>query len=167
MSAMDVHKAVQRGYIEAVRQMVKANPSLKEELYRDWTPLQWSAYYGHLHIVRYLAGDAGVDKDKANMYGQTPLMIAAIFGRLDVVRYLLEEGANATLVDKHKYTCGGTALTYAEQNGHAEVAALLREYLPGGLMEQRRDAVKAAVLNQKDLGPDVAWFCGEFIMKLT
>jgi len=187
-----VHDAVKRGDLDAVRQMVKANASLKEELYRDWTPLQWAAYHGHVHIVRYLmgeegvdkdkvdqyrrtplylaavrgqlevvrylAGEAGVDKDKDNVNGWTPLMIAAWNGHLEVVRYLLEEGADVTL----KRNQGKTAITLA---GNAEIAALLREYLPGGIMYQRRDAVKTSVLNQKDLGPDVAWFCAEFIKK--
>jgi len=197
MSAEDVYEAVKHGDLEAVRRAVEANPSLKEEPYNDLTPLRRAAYYGHvgivrylvgeagadkdkvglygatpllyaaegghLGVVRYLAGEAGADKDKASVVGYTPLMRAAIFGHLEVVRYLLEKGADATLANIH----GRTTLVIAEYNGHVEIAALIREYLPGGIMDQRRNAVQTSVLNQKDLGPDVAWFCSEFIMKLT
>jgi len=161
MSAEDVCEAVKRGDLDAVRKMVKANPSLKDEPHYGWAPLQWAAYYGHLHIVRYLAGDAGAAKDKANEDWRTSLMGAAANGHLRMVRYLLEEGADDTLKD----VFGKTALTYAEEERYAEVAALLREYLPGGIMEQRRDAVINVVLNQEDLGPDVARFCGEFVKR--
>jgi len=195
MSAREVCEAVVRGDLDTVRQMIKANPSLKEEPYRGRTPLHWAAYHGQVHIAWYLV-DQGADKDKANVYGWTPtywaannghldvvrylveqtradkdkvdvdgwtpLMAAACYGHLDVVRCLLEEDANVTL----KCRRGRTALAIAEQHRHAEVADALRDYLPGGLMYQRRDAVVDAVLNQKDLGPDVARFCGEFI-KIT
>jgi len=195
MSAKQVHEAVCRGDLDAVRKMVKANPSLKKEPYRDWT-LKCAAYHGQAHIARYLVGEtgvdedkvncngwtslywaaclrqvhiarylveeAGVDKDKVNCNGWTPLMVAALCGCLKVVRYLLEVGVDAKLKNKD----GETALAIAKKEGYAEVAALLREYLPGGLMFHRRDAVQTSVLNQKDLGPDVAQFCGEFV-KLT
>jgi len=163
MSAQQVYEAVSRGDIDAVRKMVKANPSLKDEPHYGWTPLQWAAGKGRMNVVRYLAGEAGADKDKATVYGWTPLMTAAFCGCLDVVRCLLEEGADATL--KNGY--GKTAITLAEEKNHAKVADALREYLPGGIMYQRRDAVINVVLEQDDLGPDVAQFCGTFVMKLT
>jgi len=161
MSAREVCEAVKRGDLEAVRQMVERNPSLKDEPYRrGMTPLHWAAYYGQVHIARYLIDHEGVDKDNTDHLGRTPTYFAVIKGHLDVVRYLIEEGADDTL--KNEY--GRTALTFAEQEYHAEVADALREYMPGGIMFQRRDAVVDAVLNQKDLGPDVARFCGDFVL---
>jgi len=194
MSAQQVYEAVHRGDLDAVRRMVEANASLKEEPYNDWTPLQLAAMYGQVGIVRYLVGEAGADKDEGDMFRRTPLYWAALFGRLEAVRYLvgvagadkdkakrggwtplmsaaidghidmvrclLEAGADATL--KNRY--GKTAITLAEEKNHAKVADALREYLPGGLMYRRRDAVQTSVLNQKDLGPDVARFCGDFVI---
>jgi ankyrin repeat protein len=48
-------------------------------------------------------------------------MTAAAEGQLEVVRHLLDHGADRSLED----TDGDTALTFARQNGHAEVVKLL------------------------------------------
>jgi len=196
MNTKDVYEAVKRGDIESLCKIIEQNPSLKEKTYNDWTPLELAAYYGrvgivqylvceeeadmdkgnwdgytpllwaaeggHLGVVRYLAGQARADKDKADVFGWTPLMVAAYNGHLDVVRYLLEEGAD----DKLKSKYGKTALTYAEGEDRAEVAVLLREYLPGGLVYQRRNAVEEVILDA-GLGPDVAQFCGDFVFRRT
>lgn len=54
----------------------------------------------------------------------TPLMEAAQEGHLELVRYLLQAGANV-----HAQTqTGDTALAYACENGHTDVADLLLEY---------------------------------------
>ena len=53
----------------------------------------------------------------------TPLMEAAQEGHLELVRYLLKAGANV-----HAQTqTGDTALTYACENGHTDVAEGLLE----------------------------------------
>lgn len=54
----------------------------------------------------------------------TPLMEAAQEGHLELVKYLLENNANV-----HAQTqTGDTALTYACENGHTDVAELLLQY---------------------------------------
>ena len=65
--------------------------------------------------------DADACPDRGNANGATPLFIAAQQGRLASVRLLIEAGADDTLTAD-----GKTALRWAEQNGHTEVAALLR-----------------------------------------
>jgi len=193
MSTKEMYDAVKRGDLESICKMIKKNLSLKDEPYADWTPLQWAAKHGrlnivrylvehggvdkdkadgdgstplywaasngHLDVVRYLAGQAKADKDKSDRIGWTPLIIAAFYGHLDVVRYLLDEGADDTLKD----VFGKTALALAEKNDYTEVADALREYQPGGLMFQRSDAVDVAILDA-GLGPDVAQFCGDFVL---
>lgn len=59
-----------------------------------------------------------VDKDE----GFTALMFAGAEGNIKVVRLLLEHGANPNFKDKD----GDTAESFARQNGHVEVADLLR-----------------------------------------
>jgi ankyrin repeat protein len=50
------------------------------------------------------------------------LHAAAYFGRLEMAEWLLERGADTTATDYE----GKTPLQVAEENGHAEVAELLR-----------------------------------------
>ena len=56
-------------------------------------------------------------------YGTTPLMIASFYGRTDNVAFLLKKGADPNVV------CPGgeTALKWALQNKHYDVADLLRQ----------------------------------------
>ena len=52
----------------------------------------------------------------------TPLMMAAAEGQVEIVNALLEKGADPTLKDKD----GDTALSFAVQKGHDEVAEILK-----------------------------------------
>lgn len=64
---------------------------------------------------------AGADVE---LGASTPLMEAAQEGHLELVKYLLENNANV-----HAQTqTGDTALTYACENGHTDVADLLLQY---------------------------------------
>jgi ankyrin repeat protein len=58
----------------------------------------------------------------------TALMFAASEGQDKVVRLLLEHGADPSLVDAD----GDTALTFAKQNGHRAVVAILTAALSPG-----------------------------------
>jgi len=58
---------------------------------------------------------------QGTLEGFTPLMTAAAEGLADVVRLLLGAGADRDIKDVD----GDTALSFARQNGHAEVVALL------------------------------------------
>merc|ERR1719189_1508615 len=68
---------------------------------------------------------ASADVNGNDEYGSRPLHYAAASGALEVVRLLLEERAspNATNHD------GRAPLAFAEERGHHQVAALLREAL--------------------------------------
>lgn len=64
---------------------------------------------------------AGADVE---LGASTPLMEAAQEGHIDLVRYLLESTS-----DVHAQTqTGDTALTYACENGHTDVADLLLQF---------------------------------------
>lgn len=75
---------------------------------------------GFLEVADFLI-KAGADVE---LGASTPLMEAAQEGHLDLVRYLLESTS-----DVHAQTqTGDTALTYACENGHTDVADLLLQY---------------------------------------
>lgn len=84
------------------------------------TALTLACCGGFLEVADFLI-KAGADVE---LGASTPLMEAAQEGHLDLVRYLLESTS-----DVHAQTqTGDTALTYACENGHTDVADLLLQY---------------------------------------
>jgi ankyrin repeat protein len=87
--------------------------------------LVFAASGGSAAVVELMLG-AGARVDVSCSDGCTPLMEAARCGHLDVVRLLLLAGADPALKDER----GNDALAKMEgahPEGHAEVAALLRD----------------------------------------
>lgn len=66
--------------------------------------------------------NTGADVNSRTGYGTTPLMYASFYGRKDTVEFLLKKGANPRIVGPR----GETALKWALQNKHSDVASLLR-----------------------------------------
>ena len=125
------------------------------------TPMMFAAFNGHTPVVGYLL-EKGAQVDTKDISGRTalmyassgpfaetvglllkrgakvnvqgtlegftPLMTAAAEGLVDVVRLLLGAGADREIKDKD----GDTALSFAQQNGHTEVVALLENPPDGG-----------------------------------
>jgi ankyrin repeat protein len=142
------------GKLGEVRRLVLEGTSVDVADAEKRTPMMFAAFNGHTAVAEYLL-DAGamVDTKDSNgrtalMYaasgdfaetiglllkrgadvnvqgtleGFTPLMTAAAEGQVEVVRLLLDHDADRSLKD----TDGDTALTFARQNGHTEVVALL------------------------------------------
>ena len=147
-------EAAYLGKLDEVRRLVLDGTRVDVIDEERRSPLMFAAFNGRSAVAEYLL-DAGAEIDAkdssgrtALMYaasgpfaetvglllkrgaevnvqgtleGFTPLMTAAAEGLADVVRILLAAGANRDIKDKD----GDTALTFAKQNGHSEVAALL------------------------------------------
>ncbi|MEM4360165.1 MAG: ankyrin repeat domain-containing protein [Candidatus Bilamarchaeaceae archaeon] len=56
--------------------------------------------------------------------GDTPLISAAKTGNTETVRTLIKAGTNVNAVNKY----GNTALMYATENGHPEIAEILKQH---------------------------------------
>ena len=97
----------------------KADPNLRDANLR--TALMYAASGPNTSTVEILlAHGAEVNITDAEE-GWTALMFAAAEGHADIVRMLLGKGADPGLMDID----GESAATFAGNNGHAEVAALL------------------------------------------
>ena len=98
----------------------EANPNLRDANRR--TALMYAASGPNLHAVEILLAHGAevnvIDGDE----GWTALMFAAAEGHTDIVRMLLDRGADPRLMDMD----GESALTFAQNNGHEDVAAILR-----------------------------------------
>lgn len=84
------------------------------------TALTLACCGGFLEVADFLI-KAGADIE---LGASTPLMEAAQEGHLDLVRYLLESNADV----QAQTQTGDTALTYACENGHTDVADLLLQF---------------------------------------
>ena len=154
LTKRDLLKAALEGQVGRVRQAVKQEVDVNVTDQAGYTPLMLASYNGHREVARFLLehgarlGDRdkkgrtplifaasgsfpqmvellleeGADPDVTDQAeGWSALMFAAAGGHVEVVRTLLEHGADASLEDRE----GDTALTFARDNSHADVAALL------------------------------------------
>ncbi len=85
------------------------------------TALTMAACMGHAEIVDLLLKKGSNINFQSTLRLTTALIEAAIFGRKEVVQLLLVSGANSKVIDSE----GKTALAYAQENGHDEIAELL------------------------------------------
>lgn len=147
-------EAAFNGNLEEVQRLVSAGAVVDAADQEKRTPFMVAAFNGHTPVLQYLLEEgAKIDARDSNgrtalMYassgpfeeavafllkegaevntqgtleGFTALMTAASEGLLEIVRLLLANGADSSLEDKD----GDTAASFAQQNGHSEVVALL------------------------------------------
>jgi ankyrin repeat protein len=111
------------GHTDVVRTLLDCNSVIDHRDGVGRTALMYAASGSNHETVRVLL-EAGADpniRDKVEQF--TALMFAAAEGQLEVVQTLLDHGADVTLSDVD----GDTALDFASQNGHSDVARLLSQ----------------------------------------
>jgi hypothetical protein len=126
--------AARAGRVAALSELVARGADVAGDVYRG-TALTWAAATGRVAAIERLLA-LGADVDQQATFGGpthgeriTALQIAAQAGERGAVEALLAAGADPTLRDA---LYNGPASSWAEQGGHAELAAMLREREAGG-----------------------------------
>ena len=163
-----LHMAARNGSMEIARLLVQAGADATVQNGDNKTPAALADEQGHKALARMLeqipklfeavaAGDLEavkrlVEEEQATNRrhprdGHTPLHEAARQGRLEVVQVLLKAGADLSLRDKSgEDGKGATALAIAIEEGHLEIAGILRN--AGGLTNHSvNSSLKSAVFN--------------------
>ena len=109
--------------LEALKVLLDAGADPNERGTDGTGILPWAVGYGYTEVVRELVKAGTRIDDPLDRFGQTPLMQAARTGKTEIVRTLLELGAKIGAKDRE----GKTALDYAKEKGHAEIAEILNQ----------------------------------------
>ncbi len=109
--------AIQEGQIAIAERLV----SLKPDLRRDISDLQWAAFLGRTENFNELAGRPGALEASEDFPG--PLFFAASSGQAEAIVALHHLGANILETDD----TGKTALQVAAKRGHTEAIRVLKD----------------------------------------
>jgi ankyrin repeat protein len=121
--AEEIHEAVKRGDLAAVREILAARPDgIGAVDERGYTPLHVAAREGRLQIASFLI-EKGADIEAKNPTGFTPLFLAVLGKRPDAVRLCLEKGADPNGETRFQTT----PLFTAAESGDPEIVRLLIE----------------------------------------
>ncbi len=121
----ELSDAAQTGNIARLRDLLDQNrdfANMPDE--GGYTPLHYTAYFGHVEAARYLIG-IGADVASVSMDAlrNQPLHAAASSGHTEIARLLLDAGADINAEQTGQWT----PLHGAAQKGHLEVVTLLLE----------------------------------------
>jgi hypothetical protein len=95
-----------KGHLSVVQRLADAGAQLDG---KNWNPLHYAAYAGHVEIVRWLIErNAPIDARAPNL--QTALMLAAKGGHEAIIRLLIGAGANPDLEDSDSRTAYDLAI---------------------------------------------------------
>ncbi|MFC2145871.1 ankyrin repeat domain-containing protein, partial [Acidobacteriota bacterium] len=123
VSGAEIHQAVARGQLEAVKTLVEKEPGcihLKDK--QGSTPLYYAAGGSSREIVKLLI-QKGANVNAANFEKVTPMHVAAYAGRVPIAQLLIEAGADINA----RNAFGDTPLHWAVFYGRKELVNLLVE----------------------------------------
>lgn len=119
--------AVAQGFSEGVRLLLEkgADPDVRNA--NGVTPVLWAVRYNNLECLELLY-EAGANISVKDAEGCNALVVAAKNGSKDVVRFLVDHGVDPKQPD----ILGRTALQYAQERKHGEIAIMLRRSAQNG-----------------------------------
>lgn len=123
--ALPVHDAAKRNDVEALRQLLDADPGLLEAE-DEWTgrcPLSYACEWGSVEAAQLLL-DRAAGTDKGDRSGWTPLMWACEQGYVEVVSLLLARGADPSVRSGGRTTALTAAALGRRPPGSDHVAVL-------------------------------------------
>ena len=89
--------ALTTGKTKVVQKFVEADPTLVNQKFFAWEPLQMAASKGYLDTVKYLVSK-GADKDYVHPASQnTAFHMAAFSGNVELIKFLAASGADVNL----------------------------------------------------------------------
>ncbi len=101
---IDIHTAVVKGDLEAVKQHIAAGSDLNEkDPFGGSSPLISASLFGKTEIAKTLI-DAGADLNFQNKDGSTALHTASFFCRPEIVKMLLDKKADKTIKNNFQST---------------------------------------------------------------
>ena len=122
MGMTALHRAVQNAQVELATKLLEDGADPNATDFDRVEPLHLAAQEGSTELVQALLRH-GADVNAVGFrHNETPLHIAALYGHDDVAAVLLEHGADPSARNMLKKT----ALDFAVEGDHHDVAALLR-----------------------------------------
>lgn len=109
------------GHTSVLQYLLEEGAKLEGKDVNGRTALMYASSGPFEGAVAFLLKQGAEVNEQGTLEGFTALMTAASEGLVEIVRLLLVHGADPTLVDQD----GDTAASFATQNGHSEVVALL------------------------------------------
>lgn len=117
--------ATKRGDLEKVRSLLEEGADINAKDQHGQTALMNAAHAGQVELVRLLI-ENGADLNVTAKYNLSALMLALITHHVEVARLLIEAGADID-IRGNKNFFAKTALVLAEDGGHSEIVALLKQ----------------------------------------
>ena len=121
-----IHRSVDRGDIEGIRQELQAGVSPEATDYRNKTPLIMAAEQGKMDLVEFLVLEAGANVNATALPEQgevTALRYAIGNDDYQMVRFLINNGAEVNLANSR----GWTPIMTAARVGNRDIMELLIE----------------------------------------
>ena len=120
--ATPMHSAAKRGYVEIVRELLKADHEYNIRSEQSLTPLHLAAKEGYVSVVKELL-QRNADPNVADVNKSSPLHAASIAGNLAMVKALVGFGADVSKSDDSQVS----PLHHAAKSGHIDIVRHLLE----------------------------------------
>ena len=120
--ATPMHSAAKRGYVEIVRELLKADHECNIRSKQALTPLHLAAKEGYVSVVKELL-QRNADPNVADGKKSSPLHAASIAGNLAMVKALVSFGAHISRSDDNQVS----PLHHAARYGHVDIVRLFLE----------------------------------------